>query len=113
MGLPPPDFESGASASSATPGTSRKDTPNRKKPQTPADNPDLESTSDPDSIRSLRNETHGNDLNRSEFRQGSGKAQGPFPPDLAHLVDTWPHLPEHIRAAVLALVDTNAKRGDT
>ena len=31
MGLPPPDFESGASASSATPGKPQMDAPNRKK----------------------------------------------------------------------------------
>ncbi len=34
-------------------------------------------------------------------------------PDLEKLVAAWPDLPEHIRAAVLALVDTNAKRGNT
>jgi hypothetical protein len=29
-------------------------------------------------------------------------------PELAGLVDAWPNLPAHIRAAVLALVSTNA-----
>jgi hypothetical protein len=27
-------------------------------------------------------------------------------PDLAHLCSTWPTLPDHIRAAILALVAT-------
>jgi hypothetical protein len=29
-----------------------------------------------------------------------------MPPDLARVVEAWPALPEHIRAAVLALVGT-------
>ena len=35
-----------------------------------------------------------------------------FGADLARVVNTWPNLPEHIRAVVLALAGTNAKRGD-
>jgi hypothetical protein len=30
----------------------------------------------------------------------------PLPPDLARVVAVWPALPEHIKAAVLALVAT-------
>jgi hypothetical protein len=29
-----------------------------------------------------------------------------LPPDLARVVEAWPQLPEHIKAAVLALVQT-------
>ena len=29
-----------------------------------------------------------------------------FPPDLAHVTASWPRLPEHIKAAILALVKT-------
>jgi hypothetical protein len=30
----------------------------------------------------------------------------PLDPDLAQIVDCWPTLPEHIKAAVMALVNT-------
>jgi hypothetical protein len=33
----------------------------------------------------------------------------PADPDLARLVDAWPNLPAHIRAAVLALVAASGK----
>jgi len=33
-------------------------------------------------------------------------AQLPADPDLASVVEAWPELPEHIRAAVLALIQT-------
>ena len=107
--LQPTDYESAALTVELQ---ARKDAPNRNKPQTPAANPDLEAKSDSDTPRAIRSEPHENGLNRSEFSQGLGKAQAPLPPDLARVVDTWPDLPEHIRAAVLALVDTNEKRGD-
>jgi hypothetical protein len=29
-----------------------------------------------------------------------------LPPDLARLLEAWPKLPEHIRCAILALVDS-------
>ena len=35
----------------------------------------------------------------------TGVAQN-LPPDLAGIVEAWPRLPSHIRAAVLALVNT-------
>ena len=43
------------------------------------------------------------------FRRPS---DGDLSPELARVVDAWPDLPDHIRAAVLALVATNIKRGD-
>ena len=39
-------------------------------------------------------------------------SDGDLPPELTRVVNAWPNLPEKIREAVLALVDTNAKRGD-
>jgi hypothetical protein len=32
--------------------------------------------------------------------------QAPLAPDLARVVEAWPTLPDHIRAAILALVNT-------
>lgn len=40
----------------------------------------------------------------------SGPHYDPNEPDVARVVDAWPDIPDHIRAAVLVLVDTNAKR---
>jgi hypothetical protein len=34
------------------------------------------------------------------------EAEIPADPDLARVIDAWPDLPDHIRAAVLALVGT-------
>ena len=58
-------------------------------------------------------EAHGNDTKREVIRQGSGKDSGACPADLARVVNAWPDLPEPIRAAVVALVGTIVKRGDT
>ena len=44
---------------------------------------------------------HGRDLTRPLH------AAAETDPDLARLVDAWPTLPPHIKAAVLALVATN------
>ena len=35
------------------------------------------------------------------------------PPELTRLVEAWPDLPDHIRAAILALVETSSGRGKT
>ncbi len=108
--LQPTDYESAALTVELQ---ARKDAPNRNKPQTPAANLGIKAKSESDAFRAFRNEPQQNDLDRDQFRQGSGQAQGPLPSDLVHIVAAWPDRPEHIRAAVLALVDTNAKRGDT
>ena len=43
---------------------------------------------------------------------GAPNAQDPpSDPDLALIQDRWPKLPEHVKAAVLALVRTNAEAG--
>jgi hypothetical protein len=34
-----------------------------------------------------------------------------LPPDLAEVVTVWPELPEHIKAAIKALVQSAAKQG--
>ena len=61
-------------------------------------------------------EMHGNATSPSEERardERENAAPLPPDPDLERLVAAWPDLPEHIRAAMLALVDTNAKRDNT
>ena len=57
------------------------------------------------------------DLNRDFSRQVSAKGDGAvsqdqqhLPPDLAGVVNAWPSLPAHIRAAILALVRTRGPR---
>jgi hypothetical protein len=55
--------------------------------------------------------------NPPEKRTESGTVDGentPKDPELALIVERWPKLPEHIKAAVLALVRTSAenKSGD-
>ena len=35
--------------------------------------------------------------------------QSPQDPDLAIVVDRWPDLPEHIRAAIMALIQTGQR----
>ncbi len=57
----------------------------------------------------------GGDLRRSPSTPPARKdpltdsLQKPADPDLARLVEAWPHLPPHIRAAVMALVDAGRK----
>jgi hypothetical protein len=41
----------------------------------------------------------------------AGPVNADIDPDLARIIDAWPTLPEHIRAAVRALIDTAAAIG--
>ena len=57
--------------------------------------------SSPQAARSCRTETSG-----QVEPALTPSLQLPADPELARLVDAWPTLPAHIRAAVLALVQT-------
>jgi hypothetical protein len=41
-------------------------------------------------------------------KKSADQAQN-IPPELAQIIDRWPSLPEHIRAAVMALIHTVEK----
>ena len=51
----------------------------------------------------------GNEAYTPAYKQGPKtpqKVQNSLPPDLAEIVSVWPDLPEHIKAAIKALVQT-------
>ena len=56
----------------------------------------------------LRNEAQGKASKSEGFSKGLAKDSG-MDADLARLIDAWPNLPEHIRVAVLDLIQSAAK----
>ncbi len=64
-------------------------------------------------IKSQTSARHKSLIHHEKGREASNVALSlPYaPPDLAQVVDAWPTLPEVIRAAILALVQTSMGKG--